>query len=101
MHASLSLSSILSSHRSVFDRLPLTSETAVGSLLVIQPQKGRVAVGDALIVIGQLWTPAPPTCKRGQRSNKSSQAQQGGDREEWDRQGGGGEGGHARMAMIK
>lgn len=59
----------------MFGRLPLTRETAVGSLLIIQPQRGRVTEGDALIVIGQLWTPAPPTCKRGQRSNKSSQAQ--------------------------
>ncbi|KAG7280683.1 hypothetical protein CRUP_023302 [Coryphaenoides rupestris] len=66
------------SRRSVFDGLPLTSESAVGSLLIIQPQRGRVTEGDGLIVIGQLWTPAPPTCKRGQRSNKSSQAQQGG-----------------------
>lgn len=38
-----------------------TGESAVGSLLIIQPQRGRVTEGDALIVIGQLWTPAPPT----------------------------------------
>ncbi|TNN52694.1 hypothetical protein EYF80_037074 [Liparis tanakae] len=69
------------SHRSTFERLPLTGESAVGSLLIIQPQRGRVTEGDALIVIGQLWTPAPPTCKRGQRSNKSSQAQQGRERD--------------------
>lgn len=54
----------------------LTGESAVGSLLIIQPQRGRVTEGHALIVIDQLWTPVPPTCKRGQRSNKSSQAQQ-------------------------
>lgn len=75
-HFSFPLSS--SSHWSMFDRLPLTGESAVGSLLIIQPQRGRVTVGDALIVIGQLWTPGPPTCKRGQRSNKSSQAQREG-----------------------
>lgn len=69
---------VFDSHWSVFERLPLTGESAVGSLLIIQPQRGRVTEGDALIVIGQLWTPAPPTCKRGQRSNKSSQAQRGG-----------------------
>lgn len=80
---------VLSSHRSTFERLPLTGESAVGSLLIIQPQRGRVTEGDALIVIGQLWTPAPPTCKRGQRSNKSSQAQRGGGGSGGVREGGG------------
>lgn len=96
---------VLSSHRSMFERLPLTGESAVGSLLIIQPQRGRVTEGDALIVIGQLWTPAPPTCKRGQRSNKSSQAQQGVGRG-WGRQGEGGKGegvrgGGVRSAMLE
>lgn len=105
--------SVFSSHWSMFGRLPLTRETAVGSLLIIQPQRGRVTEGDALIVIGQLWTPAPPTCKRGQRSNKSSQAQHVGwkrrRRRRWDRQEGerkrkrgeGVRGGHARMAITE
>lgn len=97
----------------MFERLPLTGESAVGSLLIIQPQRGRVTEGDALIVIGQLWTPAPPTCKRGQRSNKSSQAQQGRGGGKRVRQAGGegreeggcqrwrGEVGHAGSALIK
>lgn len=104
---------VVSSHRSMFERLPLTGESAVGSLLIIQPQRGRVTEGDALIVIGQLWTPAPPTCKRGQRSNKSSQAQQGRGGGKRVRQAGGegreeggcqrwrGEVGHAGSALIK
>lgn len=48
-------------NRPVAPEVQQVRETAVGSLLIIQPQRGRVTEGDALIVIGQLWTPAPPT----------------------------------------
>lgn len=68
----------LSSHLSMFERLPLTGESAVGSLLIIQPQRGRVTEGDALIVIGHFWTPAPPTCKRGAKVKQEQPGTAGG-----------------------
>lgn len=59
----------------MFEGLPLTSESAVRRLLIVQACH-KVGVRLSLIVIVKLWTrhlaPPAPTCKRGQRSNKSS-----------------------------
>lgn len=59
----------------MFEGLPLTSESAVRRLLIVQACH-NVGVRLSLIVIVKLWTrhlaPPAPTCKRGQRSNKSS-----------------------------
>lgn len=71
---------VLEIRKSMFERLPLTSESAIRRLLIVQACH-TVGVRPPLIVIVKLWTrrlaPPAPTCKRGQRSNKSSRGRAG------------------------